>query len=374
VRRSLKFARAERRSRPDDVLPPTPVLAVPAEARPSLARALALLARDGAAIEAAWRRLLRGLKPGRDEYDALATLQPGACFRLLSTSRDADRAAVEARARALMRAGVPEGYAMAAVTLYLEACLASLARASDMAALVRLTAGVQRLVAAGYAEERAAGLRRLDDRERQRLASDLHDEVGADLVVLKLQVEMIAHELSQGGAPAAAPKLAEALALISHAMESVRRLTLDLGPASLEKLGFVPALRHFVRQFSARTGIDVAFVEPRGALRLPAAHETALYRVLRGALSNVAKHSGARHVTVVLERGDAELTMSVEDDGRGFDPGTLSVERSFGLAAMRDRVRELRGRFAIESRPARRPGQRAGTRLLVRLPLERRAA
>jgi signal transduction histidine kinase len=369
MRRALTLRRAERRARADALPPPVGDAGLLEAAGPALEPAVLRLLRAAPRVERGWRRLLRGLKPGRDEYDALLRLDPGASQGLLRTSRDAYRSDVEARARAARRAGVPEGQAIAALGLYLEACLPFLRGRAELRALVRLTAAAQRLIAAGYAEERAAGQRQLEDRERQKLASDLHDEVGADLIVLKMYVEAIALELSKGGGAAVGPKLAEALVLISHAIESVRRLTLDLGPAFLEALGFLPALRSFVRQFSVRTGIDVRLEEPGAPVELPASHETALYRVLRGALSNVAKHSKASHVTVALHGGDGVLTMSVQDDGQGFETRGLDAGRGFGLGAMRERIRELRGRLTIESRVARRRGQRPGTRLEVRLPL-----
>jgi len=304
-----------------------------------------------------------------------------ACYRFLSLSGragtasgdDAYRLAIERAARTLMRAGVPEGHAIAAVALYLEACLGSLDCPADARALVRLTAATQRLVAAGYGEERVAGLRRLDDRERQKISGNLHDEIGADLIVLKLYIEMITLELAKGSAAPVGPKLQEALALIAHAIESVRRLALDLGPACLDSLGFLPALRSFVRQFSLRTGIKVEIGAKAPPVSMPASHETALYRVLRGALSNVAKHSKARHVTVTLRSVGDAFVMIVEDDGRGFDVRAPRPQRSVGLTAMRERIRRLRGRLLVESRIAGRPGEKSWTRLEVRLPLRKRA-
>jgi signal transduction histidine kinase len=191
--------------------------------------------------------------------------------------------------------------------------------------------------------------------------------------VLKLYVEMIASELAKGSRRPLGPKLEETLALIAHAIESVRRLTLDLGPAFLDTLGFLPALRGFVRQFSQRTGIKVRLEESGAPVSMPTSHETALYRVLLGALSNVAKHSKARHATVALSRKGTVFAMSVEDDGHGFDVRAVSPDSSFGLTAMRERVRGLHGRLSIRSRRARRRGESSGTRIEVRLPLRKGA-
>ena len=348
--------------------------------RRPLRRALERLEEDSRRIHRAFRSLLRRLEPRRDDYTSLASMDPLACYRSLSkggrpsaAGDEAYRLAVERGALTLMRSGVPEDHAIAAVGLHLEASLGSLDHLAEARALVRLTSATQWLIATAYCEDRVAGLRRLDDRERQKLSGDLHDEVGADLVVLKLYVEMIASELAKGSRTPLGPKLEETLALIAHAIESVRRLTLDLGPAFLDTLGFLPALRGFVRQFSQRTGIKVRLEEPASSVSMPASHETALYRVLLGALSNVAKHSKARHATVALSRKGSVFSMSVEDDGRGFDVRAVNPDSSFGLTAMRERVRGLHGRLSIRSRRARRRGESSGTRIEVRLPLRKGA-
>ncbi len=371
--------RAERRPAVESSLQ-TPAGPLLTGIRRPLRRVLDRLAGDSAGIARAWRTLLRRLKLGPGEYDALVAMDLAACYRQLSlgplagavSGEEGYRVAIEAGTRTLMASGVSEDHATAAVALYLDACLGYLDRPAEARALARLTSATQRLVTGDYGEERVAGLRRLDDRERQKLSGDLHDEVGADLVVLKLYVEMIAAELAKGCVAPVGPKLEEALALIAHAIESVRRLTLDLGPAFLDARGFLPALRGFVRQFAHRTGIKVELEEAGAPVSLPASYETALYRVLRGALSNVAKHSKARHVSVTLRRLASVYVMTVEDDGSGFEVG--AQDRSVGLTVMRERIRGLRGRLTIESWSAGRRGQKSGTRVEARLPLRKKAA
>jgi signal transduction histidine kinase len=125
----------------------------------------------------------------------------------------------------------------------------------------------------------------------------------------------------------------------------------------------------YARQFSARTGLKVS-VRSRGLPgNVPSGHETALYRLLQGALSNVLKHARARTVTVTVRavKGAAVL-MTIEDDGVGFD--AAAPGQAFGLAAMRDRVASLGGRLRVESRPIRSGRGRHGTRIEVELPLE----
>ena len=164
-------------------------------------------------------------------------------------------------------------------------------------------------------------------------------------------------------------RVTEAIALVSHSIDAVRRLVLDLGPAIFEDLGFLPAVRSYVSQFSSRTKIKVtlrAGFLPEG---IPMTHQVALYRLLQGALSNVLKHAAAKNVKVSLgSMKGAVLIMVIEDDGIGFDPGAKRGSRSFGLTAMRERVEVLGGKIHVQSRAATAT-KLHGTRIEVDLPL-----
>jgi signal transduction histidine kinase len=318
------------------------------------------------------RRLLRKLGPARAEFECLIALTLEAHQRHL---KGADyEGFVEAwrrEGRGLAARGVPEEHGVAALAFRLEECLGRLrGEAADprALALVRLTGAVQQFLLSGYTRDRA-GWRRLDEQERLKLSRDLHDEIGADLVVLKLYLEMIALELERGNAVASQAKLHEALDLVTRSIESVRRLTLDLGPALLEQVGFLPAVRLYARQFAARTGIKVEVREADLPAHIPPGHETALYRVVQGALSNVAKHAQARRVRVSLGGlRDAVVVLIIEDDGVGFDQ-TRPSGRGFGLTAMRDRVQSLGGRLHVQSRSAPAAGGGTGTRIEIDLPV-----
>ncbi|HSB60873.1 MAG TPA: sensor histidine kinase [Vicinamibacteria bacterium] len=368
-----------RRSGAQRVARPAPVARLFAGVRRPLLRALELLEADSERIRAGWRRLLRRLEPGREDFAALESLAKLDFGAYLRHARAADYhaylEAVRRQGQAFSLQGVPEDQAIAALAFYLESCLSHLLRRTterDLAlSLVRLTAAIQRFLIAGYTQGRAAGWQRTDEKERLKLSRDLHDEIGADLVVLKLYIEMIATELRKGAVEGAQSKIEEALALVAHAVDSVRRLTLDLGPAILEQIGFGPALKLYCRQFAARTGLAVKVEEASPLARLPPSHETALYRVVQGALANVLKHARAREVKVKVGvvRG-AVLVMIIEDDGVGFDATRHPPAGSFGLAAMRGRIEGLGGRLHVESKPARP----SGTRIEIDLPLEERVA
>jgi signal transduction histidine kinase len=374
----MRPRRERRRSRAERVARKVPPGRVFAGIHEPLVRALDLLGPQAKQISTAWRKLLRRLAPDRKEFEgleALASLDLGEhSSHLRSADYDSYFEAVRLQGQALSVQGVPEDQAVAALAFYLESALSRLldqTSEKDLAlALVRLTSAIQRFVMSGYNLSRARGWRRLDEQERLKLSRDLHDDIGADLVVLKLYIEMIGLELKRGRVEQIGPKLEEALALVGHAVESVRRLTLDLGPAILDQIGLAAAIKLYCRQFSSRTGISVQVHEAQLPERAPASHETALYRVLQGALSNVVKHARARNVKVHLGALRSKvIVMIIEDDGVGFDTVRHPPQGAFGLTAMRDRIESLGGRIHVESRP----GRKAGARIEIDLPLREEA-
>jgi signal transduction histidine kinase len=208
------------------------------------------------------------------------------------------------------------------------------------------------------------------EEERKRLSRDLHDEVGHDLVLMKLYLEMIALDTNRKELQSIRPRLNEAIGLVSHAIDSVRRLVLDLGPAVFDELGFLPAVRTYTSQFSARTKIAVTLREGYLPENIPMSHQVALYRLLQGALSNVLKHASAKTVKVSLGcMKDSVLILVIQDDGLGFDTTGKPSSKSFGLTAMRERVEVLGGRIHIQSMPMGSMSKIRGTRIEVDLPL-----
>jgi len=189
---------------------------------------------------------------------------------------------------------------------------------------------------------------------------------------LKLYTQMIARDLRKGDIAPLRRKLQESVSLIKHALQGVRHLVFDLGPAVWNEQGFVPAVRMYSRQFTARTGIKVRFDTRRLRQELPARYETALYKALQGSLANVAAHSGAHHARITLSsRGDF-VVMKVEDDGKGFNVGEKlrAAPRSYGLRALRDRIELLGGTIKFASSPARKGVPQSGTTVEFHLPLQ----
>jgi signal transduction histidine kinase len=201
--------------------------------------------------------------------------------------------------------------------------------------------------------------------ERRRIARELHDEIGQALTGLKFMLDT-APRLSE---QKAGTTLREAQALITDLMGRIHNLSLDLRPALLDDMGLRPALAAHIEQFASRTGIRVAFEQTGLDRRFDPTVETAAYRIVQEALTNAARHAGAREVTVRLRAAGSALRIVVEDRGRGFDPAEIrAAGRASGLAGMRERALLLGGHFAVDSTPG------AGTRITAELPLEIPAA
>ena len=343
------------------------------EVRRPLASALEALAEQDGAIQHTWRRKLQQLGYKPDEVDALSALTLTTYLPQVRTgSFDLYALALESAGEALARRGMPETRAVAALGAQLESALPYVVGGpvgEEAAALVRLTFAGALSLMAGYSRARTSSWRSFGEQERHRFSRDLHDEIGHHLVVLKLYLGMISGEMDKVRPAKIREKLDEATDLVSQTIQSVRRLILDLGPVALEGVGFLPAVKLYARQFSARTGVKVLVRGRALPGLLPSGHETALYRLLQGALSNVLKHASARTVTITVRALNGRaVSMTIEDDGVGFD--TAAPRQAFGLAAMRDRVASLGGRLRVESQPAGSRRRRHGTRIEVELPLE----
>jgi signal transduction histidine kinase len=340
-----------------------------------------------------WRTSLRTLSLAPKARRALVQLDLQAGIERLPTiSYSGLRNALKQLAAEFVAAGIESEQALGAFHLLFEQCLPYFKHNSEATiAVTRLAGVISGMVVAGYSarwessrlflSHRLVDARRrlhgasayvtqVYEMERRRLSHDLHDEIGHDLVLLKLYLEVILRDRLQGEPLAA--KLQESLAVVQHALDSARRLVLDLGPPIFDELGFMGAMRSYSRQFGQRTGIDVDFRAGPLPEELPMSHQIALYRVLQGALGNVFKHASASRVTVTLGRvRNGELFLVVEDDGTGFDMNLRRKEASVGLIAMRERVEVLGGTFHIDSTQQGTLQRKHGTRISIGLPLPR---
>jgi signal transduction histidine kinase len=220
--------------------------------------------------------------------------------------------------------------------------------------------------------ELSTRLIKAQEEERGRISRELHDEVGQALTAMSINVAEIGKRLPPEIEPAVKRRLAETGALVEQTSEQISALALDLRPSLLDDLGLVSALRWYVSRYTERLGIRVQVETVDLEERLDPEVETAMYRVVQEALTNVARHAGATHVRLCLERKAFSVVATIEDNGRGFDTEELASrqapERGAGLLGMRERVTLLGGSLRVES------VLRDGTELSVEIPLPRRDA
>jgi signal transduction histidine kinase len=230
-------------------------------------------------------------------------------------------------------------------------------------ALEKLSVAYQRL---GQLNRR---LEAAKEDERRFIAHELHDELGQTLTALKLRLQL-------GARTGAAPTngAGEAIALVDDLIARVRKMSVDLRPPLLDEVGLVPALRAYLEAQASLSGIAMELEEGtektplRLDRRLPAELEIVCFRVAQESITNALRHASARHVTVLIVRRRAAITISVRDDGRGFDVGgtleSAAAEGHLGVIGMRERVRAHGGTFQMTSSPG------MGTTVTVDIPFE----
>ena len=203
------------------------------------------------------------------------------------------------------------------------------------------------------------------EEERRRIARELHDQMGQNLTALNLGLKSL---LDAGSRAENLPRLVRPLQeLATQTARDLHRVALQLRPAALDDLGLVKAIRNLTETWSARCHIAMDFEADYEATGISSEIETTLYRIIQEALNNVAKHSGAKRVGVVLRRATDHIQTIIEDDGRGFDtsraPSTANGHGRLGLLGIQERLGNIGGSLNVESAPRR------GVTLIVRIPI-----
>jgi signal transduction histidine kinase len=196
------------------------------------------------------------------------------------------------------------------------------------------------------------------ERERCAISRELHDEVGQSLSALLMDVENLAAMPEGDSVFRQGVKTIKNLA--ENCVNEVRNMALLLRPSMLDDLGLVAALEWQGREVSKRTGMLVDIVDENVSDALPEEYKTCVYRIVQEALNNSAKHADARSARVILRQERERLLLTIQDDGKGFDPRRV---RGLGLVGMNERVSHLGGVLKVESDPGR------GTCLRVEMPV-----
>jgi signal transduction histidine kinase len=194
--------------------------------------------------------------------------------------------------------------------------------------------------------------------ERRRLARELHDQTGQELTSVIFGLKAVEEAPDEASRAAAVEQVR---AQVLETLQDVRRLAVELRPKALDDYGLVAAIERLVQTFAEQVGIRVEFEPNLPGGRLATEVETALYRMVQEALTNIAKHAQAGEVSIVLTRSADAVSAIVEDDGRGFD--TREAREGMGLDGMRERLGLLDGKLKIESGPGK------GTTLVAEVPV-----
>lgn len=204
------------------------------------------------------------------------------------------------------------------------------------------------------------------EQERKRIARELHDQTSQSLTSMMVGLK-VAEESSDTAS--IKQRVSELRTLASRTLEEVRDLSMALRPSVLDDLGLVPAINRYIHDYAQKTGLSVQFQTVGfNHERLMPEVETAIYRVIQEALTNIVRHAAAKHVSVILEQSGNKLLAITEDDGRGFDVDQVmagpSLEIRLGLFGMEERIALIGGRLTIESAPGK------GTTVFVEVPLD----
>jgi len=203
---------------------------------------------------------------------------------------------------------------------------------------------------------------KIQDEERRRVARELHDGLGQNLAAAKMRLDTLLHLDSGGGR-----EVKETIEIMDHAIQQVRSVSHLLHPPLLDEVGLLSALQWYLDGLTKRSNIETSLdVSPGDLPRLTSEIETAVFRIIQEALTNVYRHSGASHARVTLCWQKDHVTVAVQDDGKGVEERTARLQPGgigVGIAGMRQRAKEFGGELRmVNTHP--------GTRVEVEIPCD----
>jgi PAS domain S-box-containing protein len=202
------------------------------------------------------------------------------------------------------------------------------------------------------------------EEERKRIARELHDELGQQLTALRMGASALRIRFA-GGNPGVDADIRNLVILADETMQVVRDVVASLRPAVLDA-GIVAGLEWLAADFSRNSGVVCHLCVPEEQVPLSEDGSIVVFRIVQEALANVARHALARHVYLTLDQANGHCVLDIRDDGKGFDP-VATRRKSFGLAAMKERVLMLGGEIVVSSSPGK------GTAITVRVPVRQPA-
>ena len=210
----------------------------------------------------------------------------------------------------------------------------------------------------------------MHEEEKASIGRNIHDDLGGKLTAMKLEIYLLAKELSTHENTIPFLMRTELMMkLINIAMSDMRRIINDLHPAILDKFGLKAALENHIEQFSKNTSIECMMdyaLDADYEKRLSSVQSTHFFRILEETLSNVKQHSHASRVSVEIQCDDGNIAMSVSDNGRGIPENQVIGSNTYGLLGIEERVKQLGGKLSFGKPPG------GGFSLTVRMPAARR--
>lgn len=196
--------------------------------------------------------------------------------------------------------------------------------------------------------------------ERKRIAGELHDGLGQNLLVIKSRLNSA---LTIESADEVKNRISETESFVTNSIREVRAISRDLSPYLIDQLGLTAAIENMVSTVSDSTGIKIEahFDNIDGLFN--ERPETGIYRIVQEALNNIIKHSGASEAGIKIVKESNRVVLSIKDNGRGFYPEDEQVQRGFGIAGIKERTRILNGELTINSEV------HSGTELIIRIPI-----
>jgi signal transduction histidine kinase len=256
------------------------------------------------------------------------------------------------------------GWRESASIIVADAGLASILVLLATFLLVRAQHGAERKLRESHQQlrELAASLQTIREEERTSIAREIHDELGQQLLRLRMDLSWLSGRIEDLSPPLHA-KVLDMKHFIEGTVATVRRVTTRLRPPVLDDLGLAEAMRWQVAEFEKNTGIEVASSFNVGDTALAPKVATHLFRILQEALTNIGRHAEATHVDVTLEQSATDLRLEIRDNGQGKKVGAGGTAGSHGLVGIRERALMLGGQVEITSYPG------AGFAINVTIPL-----
>lgn len=208
----------------------------------------------------------------------------------------------------------------------------------------------------------AKHLEEVREEERTGIAREIHDELGQQLTVLKMDISWLSKKMEKQDVKVE-ERFREMIQVIDDTVKTVRRISSELRPSVLDNLGIIAAIEWQSGEFENRTGIKTNFNTDSTQLELPVKTANAVFRIFQESLTNIARHAGATKVDVLLNLQDNKLFLTIRDNGKGFDMEKIAEKKTLGILGMKERTLLINGEYNIKSKPG------AGTTITLVIPV-----